>query len=161
MYTGAGSLIGGNLPLLASTRIDRFQTGDTYTATYADHSNRWFQSALLYNLKVFGDFTWHSKPPGSYPQASRLGVGMCSAGLPGCVELNSSTVALRFEYLRAEPAIQELDIWCNIPNDYWWPYGVMANEPSIFVNELLKFRDSVLEGGISPRRNHTYYNLAS
>ena len=74
------------------------------------------------NLKVFGDFTWHSAPPGSYPQASRLGIGMCSAGLPGCVEFNASTVALRFEYLRTEPAVQEVDVWCNIPADFWWPH---------------------------------------
>ena len=47
---------------------------------------------------------------------------MCSAGLPGCVEFNASTVALRFEYLRTEPAVQEVDVWCNIPADFWWPH---------------------------------------
>ena len=53
MYTGVGSEIGGNLPLLASTRIDRFQTGDTYTATYSEHSESWFRSALLCECKAF------------------------------------------------------------------------------------------------------------
>ena len=120
MYTGIGSLIGGNFPLLASTRVDRFQTGDTYTATYSDHSNQWFEAALQYNLKAFGD--WQYTVPPQYPLASRLGVGLCSAGLPGCVHFNESTVAFRFDYLRTVLAIQELDIWCNIPADYWWPH---------------------------------------
>lgn len=120
MYTGIGSLIGGNLPLLASTRVDRFQTGDTYTATYSDHSNQWFEAALQYNLKAFGD--WQYTVPPQYPLASRLGVGLCSAGLPGCVHFNETTVALRFDYLRTVPAITELDIWCNIPADYWWAH---------------------------------------
>eukprot|EP01043_Picozoa_sp_COSAG02_P013034 COSAG02_NODE_514_length_20825_cov_5.990495_20_plen_196_part_00 len=120
MYTGIGSLIGGNLPLLASTRVDRFQAGDTYTATYSDHSNQWFEAALQYNLKAFGD--WQYTVPPQYPLASRLAVGLCSAGLPGCVHFNESTVAFRFDYLRTVPAIQELDIWCNVPADYWWPH---------------------------------------
>ena len=47
---------------------------------------------------------------------------MCSGGLPGCVHFNASTVALRFEYLRTVPAVQELDIWCNLPASYWWPH---------------------------------------